>query len=122
MKIRIKIIVVILLVGLLITGLTACKPAEFFPKEGIWYCDELDMQLDFAKETGFAVVDSKEMLCGFGADRGSKVLSVGCQEKDCPLHTMGESIVTLEYVSLDDTTLVLKNYYGEEEYTFQRIG
>lgn len=117
-----KIILPIVLAVLLVIGLATCKADEYFPQEGIWYCDELDMQLDFAKETGFVLVDSEEMLCGFGADRGSKVLSVCCQEQNCLLHTLGESIVTMEFVSLDDTTLVMKNYRGEEIYTFTRIG
>lgn len=112
------IIVIIVMVLVL-----ACAPTEFFPDEGKWYCEELEMQLAFGNDDDcFVIRNGRKMKCACGSDRGSNYLSVGCQEFGCEYCYLGEEIFGATFVSLDETMLVVKDVNNGKEYVFTRIG
>lgn len=120
--IRIITIMGIMLLVFLAFFIVTCKPAEYFPKEGIWYCSELDTQLDFYGDGNtFVIVDSEKICCECIVHRGSDDIFVICQEDDCELYYLGEKVFSMEFVSLDGNTLILKDLDGEGKYTFTRI-
>jgi len=99
--------------------LSACTPIECFPEAGQWYCEELQMQLSFGNDTEcFVIKNGSKMICACGSDRGSNYLSVGCQEVGCQHCDLGEEIFGAEFVSLDNTTLVVKDIKDGKQYRF----
>ena len=118
-----KVIAYFLLLILIVTcmiNLSACDYVVYFPKEGIWYCDELQIQLDCADGFGFVMVENTKVKCAWGADRGSATLIVMSQDFNTKYYQMAEAVFVAEQVALSDTQLVVKtdeNVY----YIFDRI-
>lgn len=103
--------------------LAACTPAVFFPEEGEWYCEELEMQLAFdAASECFVTRDGYIIQCACIIDRGSEWLFVGCQEANCEYCALGEELFLAQFVRLDDTRLTVKEVDSGNEYTFLRVG
>ena len=119
-----KIVSYIVLLALLITcqfTLSSCAYTVWYPTEGIWYCDELQMQLDF--KTGadsFFVIDDTKIPCAAENDRGSKFLGVMCQSFNCKYCHLGTWVLSAERVDLTETQLVVKSTEGVY-YIFERI-
>ena len=113
----------LILLSLLMTcmiSLSSCGYTEWFPTEGAWYCDELQMQLDCKHEETFVMIEGTKVVCAWGADRGSKVLRVGCQDSTTKYYNVGEWILTAEQVDLTETQLVVKSTDGVY-YIFERV-
>lgn len=108
--------------AIIVIILSACEPVDFFPEDGKWYCAELNMQLDFGETMNcFIMKDNKAMRCACGSDRGSKWLSVSCQEVNCEYCKLGEEVFLASFVSLDDAQLILQDAKQEHTYVFIRI-
>lgn len=102
--------------------LLSCTPAQFFPKEGIWYCSELEMQLDFQDETScFLIYEREKVICALGYERGSSWLSVGCQDPNTTHFMLGEEVFGAEFVSLESDRLVLLEAKTGTEYCFLKV-
>lgn len=110
---------ILLLLG--IVTICSCRPAVVFPTEGIWYCDELQMQLDFEDRTETLVeTDDTKVKCQWFSDRGSPYIAVACDVKNCEYCPYGECIFKAEYSSLSETELILKSIHDGKIYTFYR--
>ena len=119
---RVKLSVGMLLMGFIIAFVSTCKPIDYFPEEGVWYCSEHEMQLDFSRnDDSYIMLDSKKIHCDYLANIGSYVLTVCCQENDCGFFSLGEEILSMRFVSLDENTLIMKDLYGDKKYLFTRI-
>ena len=122
---KIDILLLLIFVGgllLVVFGvfLLTCTPPDYYPDEGVWYCAELQMQLDFGgDDESFAIVNGEKIMCGCGADRGSTWLMVGNIDVNCTQFRLGEAVWGGTFVSLDDTKLIIKDDTGVE-YTFYR--
>ena len=96
---------------------------EYTPDDGVWYCDELKMQLSFSKQYQSTVsIDGEELQCACINDIGSDGIYVLCQESDNQVYALGELIVWLEYVSLDGEAYTVKDHNTGETYIFMRCG
>ena len=92
------------------------------PEVGVWYCEELQMQLSFEDDIdSYAVIGDKKVICGCGADRGSTEIIVDCQESNVPDYDLGEIIFWGSYVELNETTYTVKEHYSGTIYVFERI-
>lgn len=119
---KIITIVGIMLLVFLVIFVATFKPTEFFPKEGIWYCSEIETQLDFYGDGNtFVIVDSEKICCVSITNRGSDAIVIICQEDDCELYDLAETLFSLKFVSLKGDTLVLRDRNSETKYTFTRI-
>ena len=95
---------------------------RIFPEEGVWYCEELQITLNFEKNaTSKAIVNGEEIECVAGFMSGSTTITVSCQDFNTELMHMGEIIFPGEYVSSSDIELLLRHQYSKEVYTFVRI-
>ena len=111
-------ITIIVIVALVVV---TCKPVEYFPDEGEWYCEELEMQLAFGSDGNcFVMINGQEMKCGCGSDKGSNYLSVGCQELNCDHCYLGEEIFCATFVSLNNTVLIVEDVSSGIQYSFVR--
>lgn len=104
-------------------ALCCCSAKRYYPEEGIWYCGELNIQLDFQDGSNcFVVHNGKKIACAAGVDPGSSWISVGCQEADNDCFILGEEVFGAEFVSLDNGILVVQDTDSAKEYRFIRIG
>ena len=118
-KCRIKIFTLLCIILFILSG---CAVAEFYPKEGEWYCEELGLQLAFGGQGDcFYLVDNTKINCACGSDRGSRWLTVGCQDADSAYFDLGEELFGAEFVSLSQDNLVVYNYSTNKEYVFYRV-
>lgn len=100
-----------------------CTVAEFYPEEGEWYCEELQLQLSFDGQGDcYYIVGDEKVKCACGSDRGSRWLTVGCQEADSKYFDLGEEVFSAEFVRLDQEKLVVCEKKTETEYIFYRVG
>lgn len=115
----VSILLVLLLCGLAVVVLS---PKLHFPDAGIWYCDELQMQISFEDDTASAVVDGKKIPCIWETDGEEKRISVRCSEDGYPGYAAGASLFTAKITRLEDNTLVVYEESSGNTYTFLKIG
>ncbi len=97
------------------------KRTQLFPQEGIWYCEDLGIQITFDDSgQAFAMVNGEKISCACGIVRGSKDIHIISQQPDHPLFPLGEFIFSGEQVKLHDDQLVVQDDHGNQ-YTFTRI-
>ena len=105
--------------------LTACndyKITLWRPEFGIWYCDALEMQLSFEKNTSsYVVQDGKCIECEWTNDRGSTYISVRYlwdgQQK------YGDSTIFYgKCIDLTNDIYILEEIDTGVQYTFCRKG
>lgn len=99
-----------------------CEPVDYFPQDGIWYCEELQMQVSFADDDKtFAYVNGEKIYCTWGYDRGSTWLGLHCRNYYSKAFQVGDVVFDGEYVSLNDKALVLYDQEINRDYTFLRL-
>lgn len=97
------------------------NPTQWFPQEGVWYCEDLAIQIAFDDSSQtFAMVNGEKISCACEIDRGSKDIRISCQQPDHPLFSLGKFIFSGEQVKLHDDQLVVQDDHGNQ-YTFTRI-
>lgn len=90
------------------------------PEDGVWYCEELQMQLSFEKgQKSYVVLDGRVIPCACENNRGSKDVLVFCQVNGSE-YVIGDLIFSGRYVDLSDDTFVLKDRKTQQIYTFVR--
>ena len=89
------------------------------PEQGVWYCEELHMQLSFEKGyKSYVILDGEAILCACENDRGSKNLLVLCQEPNVKGYEIGDPIFSGRYVDLNNNKYTVKDNDSHELYTF----
>ena len=117
-----KLTLLVLLFLVLILSIVSCEPAAYFPEEGIWYCRELQIQISGDRPVDCWIISEGEKIqCTWGSDRGSKWMSVGCQDPKTERYHMGEVVFGGEFVSLDDNALMILEPVSNKEHTFIRV-
>ena len=95
---------------------------QYEPEDGIWLCEELQIQLDYSGTRDTFVINNGEKIhCSCGSDRGVKAIQVVCQQRDHPTYDLGEIIFYAEIKKIKDNTLIVRDPTTEQEYTFVRI-
>lgn len=98
-----------------------CVPDQYEPEEGVWVCEELQIQLSYEQNTPcFVVKNGEKIICACGSDRGVQYIYVSCQEKDHPVYDLGEEIFSAKIVSLSETELVVYDEQDKQQYIFIR--
>lgn len=120
MKKRFTLILAICLILILLTGCTT--HSKKVPKEGIWYCNELQIWIDFDTGTNtFAEIDDIKATCTILNDRGSSHISVCYQDQNkIPGYKMGDAVFEGKCRSLSDNDLYIEDGNGNV-YHFVRI-
>jgi len=96
------------------------NPTVFYPTEGIWFCEELGIQINFdGYNDNFIHIDNEYYFCRFRTNRGSSLMSVISQDADLG-ENLGESLFTGEYVHSDDQSFSVRDTKSSSVYTFRR--
>ena len=118
---KIIILLSVVLVILIIFGyLYAFSTRRIYPDAGIWYCEELQLYLNFGyNEKSIAIIDGNEIECTAGHMDNSLYITVKRLHYDS---NSNEGIIFPgEYVSLNDSELILCHRYTKVEYIFIRV-
>ena len=95
---------------------------QFEPAEGIWFCEELQIQLDYNDGSETFIIEEGEILhCSCGSDRGVKEIQVSCEQRSHPIYELGELIFRAEIKQLTDKKMTVFKPTTGEEYIFVRI-
>lgn len=96
-------------------------PSVARPDEGIWYCEELKMQLSFEDDSSYAVVNGEAISCIWENDRGSDVIGILCQDQNVEAHGLGDTIFWGYQLELTDDKYIVCDGVTGIAYTFTRI-
>ena len=118
MKTR-KIINLVICVMLLLC-LTACYK-EWIPSEGVWYCEDLQMQVSFPDKTCIYTYNGEKVTCVFLNDYGSKWFCVISQATDVKELPVGSELFSAELTELSECGFIVREEKSGIEYIFTRI-
>ena len=91
------------------------------PEDGIWYCEELDMQLSFSiSDDSYIVIDGEKVICSVRNNRGSETFSLLIQESGVPNYKLGDAVFHGEHVSLTEEAFTVKDLDSGKQYVFIR--
>ena len=114
-------IVTILLVAGIILILCVETDDPYIPTEGIWFCEELQLQVSFeSNQRSFKLAGENKIICTWEHDKNSRYISIVCLEEKNAMYTFGDVVFCGEYVALDKQQYVLSDDTGKT-YTFLRI-
>ena len=136
LKRRVVILVtsVVLVVGLSLVvyySFLYCIHKQYYPNEGIWYCEEIQTQINFSPpestvfldndQSGIYVIkDDDKIACTINVYPGSPQIIIRCQDTANPHYDVGKAIYILTYEALTDEIYVVKDKSGNV-YTFVRV-
>jgi hypothetical protein len=113
--------IIMLILGLFFLWLTWDYSYKV-PKDGVWYCDELQMQLSFSTQYNCSVVvDGKELQCILSMEIGSSQLRLLYHETGYHAYKHGDALFEGDSVSLSEDIYVVKDLDSGEIYSFHRI-
>lgn len=116
-----KRIQVIFILFIMLSAFVGCTPDQYEPKEGIWFCEELQIQLSYEQHTqSFTIINGEKIKCACGSDRGVPYLHVSCQETDHPMYRLGQEIFSAKIISLSETEFVVYDEESLQRYVFIR--
>lgn len=107
-------------------GFFACQqPKDLFPTEGIWYCEELGMQIQAKKSheyyESYIKKEDQYICCSASTMRGLSRFMVTCEDRDTVYYNYGEIIFSGEYIRADEQSFTVREVDGNNEYTFKRL-
>lgn len=108
--------------------LSACCPLCFRPNHqwvpdgGVWYCEELQAQLAFDKESEtYMMINGEKVVCSWINEIGSTYFYICCEEKNHPYYKLGATIFSGKVTHLDDENEYIITGENDVEYVFVRI-
>ena len=121
---KIKWIAIGLLIILIIVIVASCVYEgafrQYFPEEGVWYCAELQIYLNFApNKKDKAIIDGEEVVCMAYYMFNSTHIRIDRWDPEDEIEN--DTIFEGRSVSLKDNTLVLRHHITQVEYNFVRI-
>ena len=111
----ILILPIILYVVVVVIG-----PTLVLPENGVWYCEELQIQLNFESDNSmdsYIVVDGEKHQCRVGSDPGSSYFGISYTD----YNPLSKHKLYFTITSRDETTFIVKPQNDEQTYTFSRI-
>jgi len=98
----------------------SCCYTEWMPTEGIWYCEELQLQISFDRSESYIVIDGQKIACDCLNDRGSAWFCVLIQEKN-DLYPVGKEVFSARYVQLSEYEFIVSEEHTGKQYVFVKV-
>ena len=120
---------------ILLLSLSGCLSEEFLPKnkrlpkDGIWYCETLQMQLGFG-ESGesesetWVILNGEKILCDRANLRGEStlwIIAADTAQLGELKTTVERTLFGLEIVSVSEDTIIVKDRDTNESHTFVKM-
>ena len=119
------VILGLLLIALVCTLILFCViffQPQLVPKEGRWYCDELQLQLGFGEESSIISSEGVRASCVTVSLNGDSNIVVHCQDRNHPEWRFDEVVFEGECIKLEENTLLIREQHTDSVYTFIRKG
>lgn len=99
-----------------------CTPNRYEPEEGVWYCEDLQIQLsyDIGKEC-YVIINGEKIKAACGSDRGVNWLYVTSQQQGHPKFDLAEVIFSAEIISLNEVEFIVYDEQAKREFVFYRM-
>lgn len=97
-----------------------CVHSEWMPQSGLWYCDDLQLQITFSEGECFVIRDNETITCICENDIGSMWFSVLCNQNNVEELPIGTVVFCGKRVSLSENTFVVSEEHTNTVYTFVR--
>lgn len=111
-----------IVVGLMIlAGLAGCTYSNWMPEDGLWYCEELQMQITFTEDECFVMKDGQKIACICENDKSSMWFSVLCSQQDLEDYPIGTELFSAKRISLSGDTFVVMEEHTKTQYTFIKV-
>ena len=95
---------------------------EYFPQDGVWFCEELQMQLAFDGTMNSCVMnESKIIPCTWVIEPGSSYIDVCKQKGKSHYSYPGETIFSATIIQSDNRLFIVSEDNTDTEYTFYKI-
>lgn len=124
-----KAVSVILLMVLLMTG---CQLVDMIPTEGIWYCEELQIQVCFYKNeedcgsdpcaNSYIIEDGEKNLCYWHNSRGNDLLIIARQKDGDMGFKARNAVLYGNCIRYDEHEMVIEDSKKNETFIFIRVG
>ena len=124
-----KVILILYLVGcvltlvVLVAIISQDSHESPWPTDGVWYCDELEMQLSF--DSGgecTAIIDDEITNCKWSSNLGSNIIRVYIVRPNGKVCVGDNPIFEGTFISIKDDELTLRDRETKEKYIFIKIG
>lgn len=113
---------VIMFFVLFLPVFAGCTPVQYEPEDGVWFCEELQIQLSYEQDAqSFVIRDGEQIICACGSDRGVPYIYVSCQETNNSIYSLGEEIFYAKIIELSETELLVCDEETMRQYTFTRL-
>lgn len=110
------LVIILLFVCLFLIIAFLSVPVQWFPTEGVWYCEENGMLLSFDDDVdSYVTIDGKPVECIISIERGSNMIFLEIKDEDSGFFEV--PIFEGEQVALSPSILVIRGGDGTE-YTF----
>lgn len=84
----------LLILNILFLLILSSTPMVFFPEEGVWYCEQLQIQISCEQpEDCWILSNGEKIQCTWGSDRGSKWMSVSSQDRTTGQFKLGQEVL-----------------------------
>lgn len=123
-SIKRKYLAIVLLISLVLSMMwmfSGCNRNRKYPTEGVWYCEEYQIQLSFeGTYKNYFTINGKQIECVWNVERGSDWLSLWCMEEDNSDVDYYQTVFLCRFISLTEDELVVRDEAGTR-YVFVRV-
>lgn len=107
----------------LLCMLTGCNWNRKYPKEGIWYCKEHQIQISYEppEYESYVMVENEKVRCEVTRERRDTRMYLFCIEENNAYFEYREEVFSGELIYLDDEKFILRGDDGTK-YVFVRQG
>lgn len=92
---------------------------SYLPEDGVWFCEALNLQLSFDEEYDcYYIINGTKIRCTWENDRGSRFLTVLCQDSGVNTYSVGEVIFSGNCIEQNGNYFVIENEESGDQYMF----
>ena len=120
--------ITIYLICCLIMLLPACNTSNHVPIDGMWYCEELKLQLSFENVyDSFLIVDGKKIPCSYSNEHGTGIIDVSFLDDSFHAFDYDQIFFTGRCDYWDEEKMIVTEWLDTEgnkkgnQYTFVRV-
>ena len=112
------LLVLILMLPTILGAISVHSSTNNIPKEGVWYCRELEIVLNANDKTGYVIEQGEKVPCKWTHERNSNTITIKTSIEDLNSYNSGRIVANLRCKSLEADVL---SAIGENNEMYQFI-